>query len=94
MKGRESADVQSSVEKGIEPSKETLADLRCEKQSQSQSITELDNPDNELVHVTSACPAAYPILFFFGHCSHTIRRSAFDSIREFVSMPLLWTFVL
>ncbi len=67
---------------------------KSEHLSEPRSILELDIPNNGFALITSAYPLDNTVLQFFRHYGHPIRHSAFDRMREIISMVIVWAFVL
>lgn len=87
-------DVQLNPYKAIDPHRQTFALCRSERQSELQTILELDIPNNGFALITSTYTLDNAILQFFCHYGNPIRHPAFDRVRETISMATVWAFVL
>lgn len=92
--GPGNSDLQSNPDERADPQKPMIPHRKSEQWSEPKSILELDIPNNGFALITSVYPLDNTVLQFFRHYGHPIRHSAFDRMREIISMAIVWAFVL
>lgn len=88
------SDLRSYSDERADPQKQMIPHGKSEQRSEPKSILELDIPNNGFAVIISAYPLDNTVLQFFRHYGHPIRHSAFDRMREIISMAIVWAFVL